>query len=68
MSGRSVRILPAGSSHPIKDNRAILRSLQDDMAKLKQDAALIKMDMKIIIAKIEAIKEIKEPIEKGWFG
>ena len=55
----------------VKDNREILRSLQEDLYKLKQDAAIIKMDMKIIIAKIDAVKELKappEPISKGWFG
>ncbi len=54
-----------------KDNREILRSIQDDLYKLKEDAAIIKIDMKIIIAKIEAGKElpvVKEPISKGWFG
>lgn len=71
MSGkeRVVSILPAGS-HPVKDNRVLLRGIQDDMYKMCQDMALVKMDLKIILAKIEAAKEMKaakEDIKKGWF-
>tara|TARA_R110001592_G_scaffold269339_1_gene535682 strand:- start:1331 stop:1531 length:201 start_codon:yes stop_codon:yes gene_type:complete len=51
------------------DNKRLLLELQDDIRKLKEDSKLIQIDLKIIIAKLEAKKEqnVKEVISKGWW-
>ena len=52
------------------DNKRLLLELQDDIRKLKEDSKLIQIDLKIIIAKLEAkeTQNVKEEISKGWFG
>tara|TARA_R110000803_G_scaffold114869_4_gene183315 strand:- start:407 stop:586 length:180 start_codon:yes stop_codon:yes gene_type:complete len=54
---------------PKLDNKRLLLELQDDIRKLKEDSKLIQIDLKIIIAKLEAKKEqnVKEVISKGWW-
>lgn len=52
----------------VKDNKVLLRELKEDVAKLKQDTSIIKIDLKVIIAKLELDKPKPEPINKGWFG
>ena len=51
-----------------KDNKKILLDIQDDLYKMKQDISIIKLDVKVILAKLELSKPTTEPISKGWFG
>jgi hypothetical protein len=56
-----------------KNNNHLLREVKDDLVKLKNDVALVKIDLKVILAKIEERnrrdgKKSPEPISKGWFG
>jgi|TARA_R110002124_G_scaffold254451_1_gene420060 hypothetical protein len=54
------------------DNKRLLLELQDDIRKLKEDSKLIQINLKIIIAKLEAKQtpeqKVKEAISKGWWG
>jgi uncharacterized protein involved in exopolysaccharide biosynthesis len=54
----------------VQSNKKLLTDLQDDIYKLKQDISIIKLDIKVIIAKLELSKPKPEPepISKGWFG
>ena len=57
-----------------KENHVLIGELREDLAKLRQTTAMIRMDVKYII---ELIKEtdskvkddkILKAISKGWFG
>ena len=54
----------------VQSNKKLLTDLQDDIYKLKQEISIIKLDIKVIIAKLELSKPKPEPepISKGWFG
>tara|TARA_Y100001963_G_C6463499_1_gene301258 strand:+ start:109 stop:279 length:171 start_codon:yes stop_codon:yes gene_type:complete len=52
----------------VQSNKKLLTDLQDDIYKLKQDISIIKLDVKVILAKLELSKPKPEPISKGWFG
>jgi hypothetical protein len=49
-------------------NRVILDKITDDLHKLKNDTAMIKLDLKVILAKIESKKqEEKKKEADGWW-
>tara|TARA_Y100000401_G_scaffold116738_1_gene123253 strand:- start:553 stop:726 length:174 start_codon:yes stop_codon:yes gene_type:complete len=50
-----------------KDNKKILLDIQDDLYKMKQDISIIKLDVKVILAKLELSNPKPQPISKGWF-
>ena len=52
----------------VQSNKKLLTDLQDDIYKLKQDISIIKLDVKVILAKLELSKPNPEPISKGWFS
>ena len=52
----------------VKDNKILLREIKDEVYKMKQDISIIKLDVKVILAKLELSKPTTEPISKGWFG
>lgn len=52
----------------VKDNKKLLTDIQDELYKMKQDISIIKLDVKVILAKLELSKPKPEPISKGWFG
>ena len=53
---------------PARENKILIGELREDIAKLRQTTAMIKMDIKYIIELLK-IKEAdkKEPISNGWF-
>ena len=49
-----------------KTTEQICEEIKEDLYKMKQETALIKLDLKIIIAKLETKEQKKEEINTGW--
>ena len=51
-----------------QENKKLLLDIKDYLYKLQQDTSIIKLDIKVIKAKLEEKQKTPEPISKGWFG
>ena len=52
-----------------QNNNYLLREIQDDLRKLKTDTAQIKLDLKVILAKLQEKKdqEKKQEADAWWW-
>ena len=53
-----------------QNNNYLLREIQDDLRKLKTDTAQIKLDLKVILAKLQEKKdqEKKQEADAWWWS